>query len=135
MLQAFGLKLDRFDFSAKRLLLAGFDQGPHTLEPAANFADRNDSEFAPGANRFVEFFYVFDRQLPPACGQPQQKQQQIDVDAVIILQRDASIRDAGLSIEMQRKSPQRGFAGCRRFAHVEEKQAYAVLIPRSDVSL
>src|SRR5437660_1310124 len=53
---------------------------------------------------------------------PQHKQQQVDVDAELVLQRDASIRDRRYAIEPQRETPQRGALGSWfRLAHEDAR--------------
>src|SRR6185437_16941722 len=72
--------------------------------------------------RVVELFDLVGRQLSPVVGQPEQKQQQIDVDALLVLQRNAGVGDASVPVKMQREAPERRGLGLpRRIVHFSSK--------------
>src|SRR5579884_1861955 len=85
LLQLLGLELDSFDLVAESFLPAGLDQRRRAFELTTGIADRNNGQFAPGAHVVVEPLHLVRRQLPAFGGQPKKKQQQIDIDATVIL--------------------------------------------------
>ena len=79
---------------------------------------RRHDIIAPRARLGAHSLRGSGRDLPFGSGEPQEEQQDIDVDAAAVLQRDTRIGDARLAIEAEREPPERRTSFRFRFSHV-----------------
>src|SRR5262249_1332889 len=98
----------------KGLGVGGGDEGRRRFQRPPHGTQWYDGQIAPGSDPLFELGDVCLRQRPPLRGVPQQKQQQIDVDARLLLQRNAGVGDLGLTVKPQREPPERR-SRCRRW--------------------
>src|SRR5262249_47361283 len=114
LLQALGLELDRLDLGAKELRARAGDEGRRRFQRPPHGTQWYDGQIAPGSDPLFELGDVCLRQRPLLRGVPQQKPQQMDVDARLLLQRDAGVGARGLAVKPQREPPERRSRGRRR---------------------
>src|SRR5262249_45644007 len=107
LLQALGLELGRLDLGAKELCARAGDEGRRRLQRPPHGAQWYDRQIAPGSDPPFELRDLRKRQRALLRGLPQEDQQEIDVDARLLLQCDAGVGDLGLAIKPQREPPKR----------------------------
>src|SRR6516162_1415823 len=129
LLQALGLELGRLDLGAKELRARAGDEGRRRLQRPPHGAQWYDRQIAPGSDPPFELRDVCLRQRPLLRGVPHQKQQQIDVDARLLLQRDAGVGDLVLAVKPQREPPERRSRGRRwRFGRTHARAPSGVML-------
>src|SRR5262249_29849321 len=133
LLQALGLELGRLDPGAKDLRRRGRDELRRRLQGAPHGAQRNDGGVAPGADAALELGDLGGRQRAGKRCLPEQEQQQVDVDAGLLLQGDAGLGDLGPAVDAQREPPERRAWRGRRLgrAHVVPTCSRRTLAMRS----
>src|SRR6266480_3006562 len=111
LLEALGLELDRLDPGAKEFGGCAVNERGRRFQRAPHGAQRYDRQFQRWRNATFELSDLACRQRPLSPRMPEQKQEQIDVDAGLLLQEDAGVSDAILPVEAQREAPERRSRG------------------------
>ena len=105
LLKPLGLELDLLDALAKALGRRGLDELRRLAQAAADSAERHDDGPVPALDRGDHAARILRIDLAAALGRPEQEEQNIDVDAEAVLQREAGLRDG--RIKPQRETPER----------------------------
>jgi len=113
LLEALGFELDRLDPGAKELGRGRRDKRRRRSQRAPHGAQGNDGCLPPGRDALLDGLDLGHGKRPLVCRLPQQKEKKIDIDAGPVLERDACLGDAGLTIKAQREPPERRCFGRR----------------------
>src|SRR5215472_4879726 len=128
LLQTLGLELDCFDLGAKEFGARAGDERGWRLQRPPHGAQWYDCHIAPGGDPPFELRDLRRRQRPLLRGVPEEKQQEINVDARLLLQRDAGVGDLGLAVKAQREPPERRSRGWRwRFGRTHARALSGVM--------